>query len=80
MPTILNTLYDCTHYNSAANVYDNNKCSAGYNIQRAKKAVFDSLGQVDFAIGLVILFLTCPMGKCCFLGKFKLQKDCNQSC
>ena len=19
------------------------------------------------------------MGKCCFLGKFKLQKDCNQS-
>ena len=25
------------------------------------------------------LFLTCPTGKCCFLGKFKLQKDCNQS-
>ena len=22
----------------------------------------------------------CPTGKCCFLGKFKLQKDCNQSC
>ena len=26
------------------------------------------------------LFLTCPTGKCCFLVKFKLQKDCNQSC
>ena len=22
----------------------------------------------------------CATGKCCFLGKFKLQKDCNQSC
>ena len=26
------------------------------------------------------LFLTCPMGKYCFLGKFKSQKDCNQAC
>ena len=26
-------------------------------------------------------FLTCPTGKCCFLGeKFRLQKDRNQSC
>ena len=41
----------------------------------------DSPGLVDFAIGLVFfLFLTCPTGKCCFLGKFKLQKDCYQSC
>ena len=40
----------------------------------------DSPGLVDFAIGLVFfLFLTCPTGKCCFLGKFKLQKDCYQS-
>ena len=23
---------------------------------------------MDFAIGLVFFFLTCPMGKCCFLG------------
>ena len=26
------------------------------------------------------LFLTSLMGKCCFLGKLKLQKDCNQFC
>ena len=25
------------------------------------------------------LLLTCPKGKCCYLGKFKLQKDCDQS-
>ena len=39
------------------------------HVQRAKKVVSDSLGQVDFVIGLVnnILFLTCPMGKWCFL-------------
>ena len=48
--------------------------------QCAKKVVSDSPGLVDFAVGLVFLFLTCPMGKCCFLGKFKLQKDCYQSC
>ena len=46
-------------------------------LQRAKKVLCDSTGLADFAVGLVILFLTCPMGKCCFLGKFKLQKDCN---
>ena len=44
--------------------------------QRAKKVVSDSPGLVDFAIGLVIFV----QGKCCFLGKFKLQKDYNQSC
>ena len=48
--------------------------------QRAKKVVSDSPGQVDFAIGLVIFVLNLPDGQCCFLGKFKLQKDCNQSC
>ena len=47
--------------------------------QRAKKVVSDSLGLVDFAIGLVF-FVLCPTGKCCFFGKFKLQKDCYQSC
>ena len=31
MPKRLNTLYDCTHYNSAVND-DNNKCSSGYDI------------------------------------------------
>ena len=45
----------------------------------AEKVMSDSPGLVDFAIGLVFfLFLTCPTGKCCFLGKFKLQKDCYQ--
>ena len=48
-----------------------------YLVQRAKKIVSDSPGLVDFAIGLVIFF---PTGKCCFLGKFKLQKDGNQTC
>ena len=36
--------------------------------QRAKKGMSHSPGLVDFAIGLVN-----------FRGKFKLQKDCNQS-
>ena len=44
----------------------------------------NSPGLVDFAFGLVIFVLTknviCPTGKCCFLGKFKLQKGYNQSC
>ena len=40
--------------------------SGKLHFQRAKKGLSDSLGLVDFAIGLVILFLTCPTGKCCF--------------
>ena len=46
-------------------------------IQRAKKVVSDSPGLVDFAIGLVIFVLK---ASAVFWGKFKLQKDCNQSC
>ena len=46
--------------------------------QRAKKVVSDSLGLVDFAIGLVIFVLNLLDGQCCFWGKFKLRKDCNQ--
>ena len=34
---------------------------------------------VHFAIGLVILVLNLPDGQVLFFGKFKLQKDCNQS-
>ena len=49
-------------------------------LQCAKKVVFNSPGLGDFAIALVIFNLTCPTGKCCFGEKFKLQKDCNQSC
>ena len=41
----------------------------------------DSSGLVDFAIGLVIFVLNLPNGQELFFwGKFKLQKDCNQSC
>ena len=43
-------------------------------MQRAKKVMSDSPGLVDFATGLVIFVLYCV------LGKFKLQKDCNQFC
>ena len=50
-------------------------------LQRAKKVASDSLGLVDFAIGLVIFFLNLTHGQVLFLGgKFKLKKDCNQSC
>ena len=46
-------------------------------MQCAKKVVPDSSGLVDFAIRLVIFVLNLPDGKVHFLGKFKLQKDCN---
>ena len=48
--------------------------------QSAKKVMSDSPGLVDFAIGLVIFVLNLPDGQVLFWGKFKLQKDCNQSC
>ena len=37
-------------------------------------------GQWILLSGQCFLFLTCLTGKCCFLGRFKLQKDCYQSC
>ena len=40
----------------------------------------DSPGLVDFAFGLVNSVLNLPDRQVKFLGKFKLQKDCNQSC
>ena len=49
-------------------------------MQRAKKVVSDSPGLVDFAVGLVIFVLNLPDGQVLLEGKFKLQKDCNQSC
>ena len=49
-------------------------------IWRAKKVVSDSLGLVDFAIGLVNSVLNFPDWQVIFLGEFKLQKNCNQSC
>ena len=48
--------------------------------QHAKKVVSDSPGPVDFAIGLVVFVLNLPDGQVLFFEKFKLQKDCNQSC
>ena len=49
-------------------------------LQRAKKVVSDSLGLVDFAIGLVNPVVNLPEGQVKFFGKFKLQKNCNQCC
>ena len=43
--------------------------------------VSDSLGLVDFAVGLVNSVLNLPDRRVIFLGgEFKLQKNCNQSC
>ena len=55
-------------------MYDNNKCGAGYNIQCAKKVVFDSPGQVDFAIGLVIFVLNLPDGQVLFFGEIQITE------
>ena len=49
-------------------------------LQRAKKVVSDSPGLVDFAFGLVNSVLNLPERQVNFLGKFKSQKDGNQSC
>ena len=57
-----------------------NKLKPKKTSQHAKKVVSDSPGPVDFAIGLVVFVLNLPDGQVLFFGKFKLQKDCNQSC
>ena len=46
----------------------------------SKERLTDSPGLVDLAIGLVIFVPNLPDGQEPFFGKFKLQKDCNQSC
>ena len=43
--------------------------------QRAKKVVSDSLGLVDFAIGLVNSVTNLPNGQVNFFEEFKLQKN-----
>ena len=50
--------------------------------QSAKKGMSDSAGLVDFATCIRILnsVLKLPNGQVKFLGEFKLQKNCNQSC
>ena len=44
--------------------------------QRAKKAVSDSPGLVDFAIGLVNSVTNLSIGQVKFFEEFKLQKNC----
>ena len=44
--------------------------------QCAKKVVSDSLGLVDFAIGLVNSVLNLPDGQVAFFEEFNLQKNC----
>ena len=51
-----------------------------YIYQHAKKDVSDSLGLVDFAIGLANCVLNLPAGQLKYFGKLKLQKNCNQCC
>ena len=51
-----------------------------FHPQRAKKVLSGSLALVDFAIGLVYFALNLPNGQVKFFEKFKLQKNCNQSC
>ena len=50
------------------------------NPECAKKVVSDSLGLVGFAIWLVNSVLNLPEEQVKFFKKFKLQKNCNQSC
>ena len=44
--------------------------------QCAKKVVSDSLGLVDFAIGVVNSFINLPDGQMKFFDELKLQKNC----
>ena len=50
------------------------------SLKRGKKVVSDSPGVVDFALRLVNTVLNLPDGQVNFFGKFKSQKDGNQSC
>ena len=42
--------------------------------QRAKKVVSDSVGLVDFAIGLVIFVLNLPDGQVQFFGEIQITE------
>ena len=48
--------------------------------QRAKKVVSDSLGLVDFAIGLANSVFNLPDGQVMFFEEFKSQKNSEISC
>ena len=43
--------------------------------QRAKKVVSDSVGLVDFAIGLVIFVLNLPDGQVLFFGEIQITEE-----
>ena len=45
-----------------------------YREQRAKKVVSDSLGLVDFAIGLVIFVLNLADGQVLFFGEIQIAE------
>ena len=49
-------------------------CTLLLYVQRAKKVVSDSLGLVDFAIGLVIFALNLPDGQVLFLGEIQITE------
>ena len=46
-------------------------CQADYTLQRAKKVLSDSLGLVDFAIGLVNSVFILPDGQVMFYEEFE---------
>ena len=46
------------------------------HLQCAKKVVSDSLGLVDFAMGLINSVINLPDGQVNFFEEFKLQKNC----
>ena len=46
------------------------------HLQHRKKVVSDSLGLVDFAMGLINSVINLPDGQVNFFEEFKLQKNC----
>ena len=48
------------------------KCSS--SLHRAKEVVFDSLGLLDFAIGLVIFVVNLPDGQVLFFGEIQITE------
>ena len=76
----LQTSKENSHSLVSVDIFSHPFVSLLITCQRAKKVVFDSPGLVDFAIGPVVFVLNLPNGQVLFFGKFKLQKDCNQSC
>ena len=49
-------------------------CSLIFNNQRAKKVLSDSLGLVDFAIGLVFFVLNLPDRQVLYFGEIQITE------